>query len=132
MWSLAWWPHALFSRAEPPGHERRCFAPDRIDLAAHHFRRLNPLAGILGAPLTLAFGPIASYNLLMAGEARCSAAFFAFLLLPVHHPATLRRACSAAICSAFSTYILGHMQGHLQLVLIFSDSGPRVHLNTSA
>jgi hypothetical protein len=115
MWSLAWWPHALFHGLNPLV-TNALFAPDRIDFAASS-STLCPLAGILGAPLTLAFGPIGSYNLLMLASP-ILAAFFAFLLCRY-----ITRNFAASLFGGylfgFSTYILGHMQGHLQLVLIF-------------
>ena len=115
MWSLAWWEHALF-HGQNPLVTHALFAPDRIDLAATS-STLCPLAGIIGAPLTAAFGPIASYNLLMLASP-VLAAFFAFLLCRY-----VTRSFAASLFGGylfgFSTYILGHMQGHLQLVLIF-------------
>jgi hypothetical protein len=115
MWSLAWWPHALFHGLNPLV-TNALFAPDRIDLAAST-STLCPLAGILGAPLTLAFGPVASYNLLMLASP-VLAAFFAFLLCRY-----ITRSFAASLFGGylfgFSTYMLGHMQGHLQLVLVF-------------
>ena len=116
MWSLAWWPYAL-SHGLNPLVTHALFAPDRIDLAATS-PTLCPLAGILGAPITVAFGPIVSYNLLMLASP-VLAAFFAFLLCRY-----ITRNFAASLFGGylfgFSTYILGHMQGHLQLVLIFS------------
>ncbi len=115
MWSLAWWPHALFHGLNPLV-TNALFAPDQINLAAGT-STLCPLAGILGAPLTLAFGPIVSYNLLMLASP-VLAAFFAFLLCRY-----ITRNFAASLFGGylfgFSTYVLGHMQGHLQLVLIF-------------
>jgi hypothetical protein len=115
MWSLAWWPYALLHGMNPLV-THALFAPDRIDLAATS-PTLCPLAGILGAPITIAFGPIVSYNLLMLASP-VLAAFFAFLLcryITQHFAASL----FGGYVFGFSTYILGHMEGHLQLVLIF-------------
>jgi len=115
MWSLAWWPYALLHGLNPLV-THALFAPDRIDLAATS-PTLCPLAGILGAPITLAFGPIVSYNLLMlAGPVL--AAFFAFLLCR-YITGNFAASLFGGYVFGFSTYILGHMEGHLQLVLIF-------------
>jgi hypothetical protein len=115
VWSLAWWPYALLHGMNPLV-THSLFVPDRINLAATS-PTLCPLAGIIGAPLTLAFGPIASYNLLMLASPAL-AAFFAFLLCRY-----ITRNFAASLFGGyvfgFSTYILGHMEGHLQLVLIF-------------
>ena len=115
MWSLAWWQHALFGGLNPLV-THALFVPDRIDLAATS-STLCPLAGILGAPLTAAFGPIASYNLLMLASP-VLAAFFAFLLCR-YITGNFAASLFGGYLFGFSTYILGHMQGHLQLVLIF-------------
>jgi hypothetical protein len=116
MWSLAWWPYALLHGLNPLV-TNALFVPDRIDLAATS-PTLCPLAGILGAPITIAFGPIVSYNLLMLASP-VLAAFFAFLLCRY-----ITRNFAASLFGGylfgFSTYILGHMQGHIQLVLIFT------------
>jgi len=115
MWSLAWWSHALFHGLNPLV-THSLFVPDRINFAASS-STVSPLAGILGAPVTGAFGPIVSYNLLMLASP-VLAAFFAFLLCRY-----ITRNFAASLFGGylfgFSTYILGHMQGHLQLVLIF-------------
>jgi hypothetical protein len=115
VWSLAWWPYALLHGMNPLV-THALFVPDRIDLAATS-PTLCPLAGIIGAPLTLAFGPIVAYNLLMLASPAL-AGFFAFLLCRY-----ITRNFAASLFGGyvfgFSTYILGHMQGHLQLVLIF-------------
>jgi hypothetical protein len=116
MWSLEWWPYALLHGLNPLA-TTAVFAPDRIDLAATS-PTLCPLAGILGAPITVAFGPIVSYNLLMLASPAL-AAFFAFLLCRY-----ITRNFAASLFGGylfgFSPYFLGHMQGHLQLVFIFT------------
>src|ERR1700733_11528966 len=115
MWSLEWWPYAVLHGLNPLV-TNTLFVPDTIDLAATS-PTLCPLAGILGAPTTIAFGPIVSYNLLMLASPVLPA-FFAFLLCRY-----ITRNFAASLFGGyvfgFSTYILGHMEGHLQLVLIF-------------
>ena len=115
IWSLAWWPYALLHGLNPLV-THALFAPDRIDLAATS-PTLCPLAGILGAPITIAFGPIVSYNLLMLASP-VLAAFFAFLLCR-YITGNFVASLFGGYVFGFSTYILGHMEGHLQLVLIF-------------
>jgi len=115
MWSLAWWPYAVLHGMNPLV-THVLFVPDRINLAATS-PTLCPLAGIVGAPITIAFGPIVSYNVLMLASP-VLAAFLAFLLCRY-----ITRSFAASLFGGyvfgFSTYILGHMEGHLQLVLIF-------------
>ena len=115
IWSLEWWPYALLHGLNPLV-TNSLFAPDRIDLAATS-PTLCPLAGILGAPITIAFGPIVAYNLLMLASP-VLAAFFAFLLCR-YITSNFAASLFGGYVFGFSTYILGHMEGHLQLVLIF-------------
>jgi hypothetical protein len=116
MWSLAWWPYAVLHGMNPLV-THALFVPDRINLAATS-PTLCPLAGILGAPFTIAFGPIVSYNLLMLASPAL-AAFFAFLLCR-YITGSFVASLFGGYVFGFSTFILGHMEGHVQLVLIFS------------
>ena len=113
MWSLAWWPHALLHGLNP-FLTNALFVPDRVDLGGV---TAVPLAALVAAPITLLFGPIVSYNLLMLASPTL-AAFFAFLLCRY-----ITRSFAASLVGGyvfgFSTYILGQMLGHLHLVLIF-------------
>ena len=115
MWSLAWWPHALLHGLNPLV-TNLVLTPNRINLAAVS-PTLAPLAGIVLGPITLLFGPIVSYNVLMLASPVLDA-FFAFLLcryITRNFPASL----VGGYVFGFSTYILGHMLGHPQLVLVF-------------
>jgi hypothetical protein len=113
IWSLAWWPHALLHGLNP-FFTNALFVPDRVDLGGV---TAVPLAALVAAPITLLFGPIVSYNLLMLASPTL-AAFFAFLLCRY-----ITRSFAASLVGGyvfgFSTYILGQMLGHLHLVLIF-------------
>jgi hypothetical protein len=113
MWSLAWWPHAVLHGLNPFFTDA-LFAPDRVDLGGV---TAVPLAALVSAPITLLFGPIVSYNLLMLASPTL-AAFFAFLLCRY-----ITRSFAASLVGGyvfgFSTYMLGQMLGHLHLVLIF-------------
>jgi hypothetical protein len=115
IWSLAWWPYAVLHGLNPLV-THALFPPDRIDLAATS-PTLCPLAGIVGAPITIAFGPIVSYNVLMLASP-VLAAFFTFLLCR-YITGNFVASLFGGYVFGFSTYILGHMEGHLQLVFIF-------------
>ena len=113
MWSLAWWPHALLHGLNPFVTDA-VFAPDRVDLGGV---TAVPGAALVVTPVTLLFGPIVSYNLLMLASP-VLAAFFAFLLcryISRSFPASL----VGGYLFGFSAYMLGQMLGHLNLVLIF-------------
>ncbi len=113
MWALAWWPHALLHGLNP-FFTNTLFVPDGADLGGVV---TVPLPALVAAPITLLFGPIVSYNLLMLASP-VLAAFFAFLLCRY-----ITRSLAASLVGGyvfgFSTYMLGQMLGHLHLVLIF-------------
>jgi hypothetical protein len=113
MWFLAWWPHALLHGINP-FFTHALFAPGQVNLGAVD---LIPGAAIVLAPITLLFGPLVSYNVL-ALAAPLLAGFFAFLLCRY-----VSRSFFAGLVGGyifgFSPYMLGHMQGHLDLLLTF-------------
>lgn len=113
MWFLAWWPHALLSGRNPFVTEA-LFAPGQLNLGAV---TLVPGAAIVAAPITLLFGPLVSFNLL-ALAAPVLAAYFAFLLCR-YVSRSFGGALVGGYVFGFSTYMLGHMLGHLDLVQTF-------------
>jgi hypothetical protein len=113
MWSLAWWPHALVHGMNP-FFTNSVFAPQSVDLGGS---TTIPGAALALAPVTLLFGPVVSYNVLMLG-APVLAAFFAFLLcryITCSFPASL----VGGYLFGFSAYMFGQLLGHAHLVLIF-------------
>ena len=125
MWGLAWWPHALLHGMNP-FFTKALFAPDRLALGGDV---TIPLAALVTAPITLLWGPIVSYNLLMLASPAL-AAFFAFLLCRY-----VTRSFAASLVGGylfgFSAYMLGQLLGHLHLVLIFPIPAA-VHLTLRA
>ena len=113
MWYLAWWPHALLHGLNPFVTDA-VFAPDRVDLGGV---MLVPGAAMAAAPITLLFGPLASFNLL-ALTSPVLAAFFAFLLCR-YITGNFAASLVGGYVFGFSSYMLGHMLGHLNLVLTF-------------
>jgi hypothetical protein len=113
MWFLVWWKHALL-HGQNPFLTDAVFAPDRVNLGA---LTLAPGVLIAALPLTALVGPIASYNLLALASPPL-AALGAFLLCRY-----VTRSFTAALFGGyvfgFSSYMLGHMLGHLTLVLTF-------------
>lgn len=125
MWGLAWWPHALLHGLNP-FFTNALFAPDRVALGG---AVTLPLAAIVTAPITLVFGPIVSFNLLMLASP-VLAAFFAFLLCRY-----VTRSFAASLVGGylfgFSAYMFGQLLGHLHLLLIFPIPAA-VHLTLRA
>jgi hypothetical protein len=113
IWSFAWWPHAIL-HGQNPFVSHAIFAPDGINLA---WTTSVPGLAIVFSPLTLLFGPTASFNvaaLLMPALA----AFTAYLLC--RH---LTRAAWASVAGGylfgFSAYVLGQELGHLHASSVF-------------
>ena len=113
MWFLVWWQHALLHGHNPFVTEA-LFAPDHVNLGA---LMLAPGAAIVAIPITLLFGPVVSYNLVMLASPPL-AAFFAFLLCR-YVSGSFAAGLIGGYVFGFSTYMLGHMLGHTTLVLTF-------------
>lgn len=113
-WNLVWWPHALLHGLNPFMTDA-LFAPNRVDLGGEP--GLMPGAAVVAAPVTLLAGPIVSYNLLTLASPML-AAFFAFLLCR-YVSGSFAAGLVGGYVFGFSTYMLGQMLGHLNLVLTF-------------
>ena len=114
MWNLAWWPHALLNGLNP-FWTNAVFVPNQVDLGSAP--SFIPGAAILATPLTLLFGPIVTYNVLML-MSPVLAAFFAFLLCR-YVSGSFPASVVGGYLFGFSTYMVGQLQGHLHLVLVF-------------
>lgn len=113
MWYLAWWPHALLHGLNPFFTDA-VFSPYRLNLGAV---TLIPGAAVLLAPVTLLFGPFVSYNLIVLASPTL-AALFAFLLCR-YVTGNFLASLAGGYLFGFSTYMLGHLLGHPNLVLTF-------------
>jgi len=112
-WALRWTPWAL-EHGRNPIFSDRIFAPAGIDLARTTF---IPGPAFVMYPITRVFGPLVSYNVLMA-LAPALAAWAAYLachrVTGAFWPSLL-----GGYLFGFSTYMVGQMHGHVNLVLIF-------------
>ena len=113
MWNLAWWPHALLHGINP-FLTNAVFAPDRLDIGAF---TLFPAAAFVATPVTLLFGPFVSYNLI-ALASPILASLFAFLLCR-YVTRDFLAGLFGGYLFGFTAYMLGHMGGHLDLLLTF-------------
>ncbi len=114
MWALVWWPYALVHHLNP-FLCRIVWAPEGFNLA---WSGSIPLAALITAPLTSAYGPVAAYNVLSLA-APVIAAWCAFLLCrsvcEQYWPAVV-----GGYIFGFSSYMLGQMVGgHLNLLFVF-------------
>jgi hypothetical protein len=113
MWCLVWWPHAI-AHGLNPFLTKVVWSPIGVNLA---WVTSIPAAALLVAPLTRALGPIASFNALCL-VSPVLAGWGAFLLCRDleggYWPSIL-----GGYLFGFSPYMLGQMQAHLFLLLIF-------------
>ncbi|HWB21982.1 MAG TPA: hypothetical protein VG652_03740 [Gaiellaceae bacterium] len=113
IWSFAWWPHAI-GNWENPFVTHAIYAPDGINLA---WATTVPGLAVPFAPLTILFGPTASYNV-AAMLMPALSAFTAFLLCR-HLTHRLWPALVGGYLYGFSAYMLGEELGHLHLTSVF-------------
>ncbi len=105
LWSIAWWPYALSHHLNPL-HTNLVWAPDGFDLT---WSTSNLLQGLLIAPITARFGPIAALNVLQLMMPAISA-WSGFLLI---RELTKREwpAVLGGYLYGFSPFIIGHQMG---------------------
>jgi hypothetical protein len=113
MWFLSWWPHAIL-HGHNPFETTSLFAPDRVNLGA---LILLPGAATVLAPITLLFGPLVSYNVMVVAEP-ILAATFAFMLCR-YLTGRVLPSLAGGYVFGFSPFVLGHMMGHPDLLMIF-------------
>jgi hypothetical protein len=113
VWQFAWWPHAI-AEGMDPFFTDLVWAPVGYNVA--HSTAV-PGASILAAPLTAIAGPLVAYNL-VALVAPALTAWTAFLLCR-HLTSAFWPSLAGGYLFGFSTYEVGHMLGHLNLVLLF-------------
>jgi hypothetical protein len=113
MWCLSWFPHAIDNHLDP-FMSRAVWWPVGINLA---WITSIPGAAILAWPVTRAYGPVASFNVL-SFLALPAAAFTAFLLCR-HLTGRNRASIVGGYVFGFSPYFLGHLENHLLLILVF-------------
>lgn len=113
MWALEWWPHAFLNGLNPFVSEV-IWAPEGGNVASS---ALMPGASLLLWPVTEALGPLFSYNLLTF-LASVLAAWFTFRLCR-HITGRWLPSLVGGYVFGFSSYVLGHSLGHVNLILVF-------------
>lgn len=113
MWFLVWWPHAIASGLNPFVTDL-VWAPGGFNLT---WTTGIPLAGLLAAPLTIRYGPLAAYSVLCL-VAPALAAWTAFLLCR-RVSGRFWPAIFGGYLFGFSPYVLTELRSHLPLILIF-------------
>jgi hypothetical protein len=113
VWSLAWWPHAIL-HGENPIVSHAVWPPVWLNLA---WVSSIPGLALLLAPVTLAAGAVAAYNvasILMPALA----AFTAFVLCR-HITRSFWPSFAGGYVFGFSSYVLGQLEGHLHMSSVF-------------
>lgn len=113
IWFLAWWPHAILHGLNPFRPDI-VWAPTGYNLA---WSASVPGLAILMSPVTLAFGPVVAYNIANLLSPATSA--WAAFLLCRRFAGGFWPALVGGYIYGFSTYVLGHLQGHLNMAPAF-------------
>ena len=113
IWSFAWWPHAI-GTWQNPFFTHAIYAPDGINLA---WTTSVPALALVFTPLTLLFGPVASYNVAALLMPALSA-WTAYLLCR-HVTGSHRASLVGGYLFGFSSYMLGEQLGHLHMTAVF-------------
>jgi hypothetical protein len=112
MWFLAWWPHAILHGLNPfVTHE--IFYPSGFNL---EWSTSMPLEGIVLAPITLAFSPVVSWNVIQLVSPALSA-WTAYLLCR-HIVRKTGPALIGGYLFGFSPYMLVHLTGGPYLAMV--------------
>src|SRR5262249_23575119 len=111
-WGLTYTPWALL-HGHTPLFSDRVIAPGGVNLM---WNTTTPLLGLLAAPLSLAFGPVVTYNVvltavLVANGLSCYFALHRFV------PDRVART-GASLFWSYSGYVVAHAHGHLNLTFI--------------
>ena len=112
MWFFSWWPHALLNGLDPIRTEL-IFVPDGYNLA---WTTAMPGPSLVLAPVTLALGPLATWNTIML-LAPALGAWTAFLLCR-ELTGAFAPSLVGGYLFGFSPYVLGNLQGGPNLVLV--------------
>lgn len=112
LWFFSWWPHALLNGLNP-FYTDAIFVPEGYNLA---WVTSMPGPSILLAPVTLALGPVVTWNLI-AFAAPALSAWTAFLLCR-HVTGALGPSLVGGYLFGFSPYMLGSLTGAPQLALV--------------
>jgi hypothetical protein len=111
VWFLAWGAHALTHLVDPLRTNFINF-PWGVDLADN---TSMPLAGAIATPITLLFGPVASFNVVFSLAFASSAAAMFFVLR--RFTSWILAAFVGGLLYGFSPYMIGQGEGHIFLIL---------------
>jgi hypothetical protein len=111
VWFLAWGAHALTHLVDPLRTNFLNY-PWGVDLANN---TSMPLAGAIATPITLLFGPVASFNVVFSLAFASSAAAMFFVLR--RFTSWIVAAFVGGLLYGFCPYMIGQGEGHIFLIL---------------
>jgi len=113
LWVLRWTPYAVEHGLNPfvTGYLN---APRGVNLM---WNTSLPLPGLLLAPVTLLFGPVVTYDILLVLAVGLSA-WTAYLAIRRYVPSRVAAALGGLVYG-FSPYMRAHSAGHVNLMLVF-------------
>ena len=112
IWFLNWWPYAL-------AHHLQLFQSDFVDFpagASLAWKTSLPALGMLAASFTNRFGAVAVANALFVAAPALTA--WGGYLAAVELTENFAAAFTGGLVFGFSSYMIGQLQGHLNLVFI--------------
>ena len=112
VWFLAWAAHAVIHLQDPLRTDWINY-PWGVDLADN---TSMPLAGAIATPVTLLFGPVATFNVVCSLSLASSAAAAYFVLR--RFTTWAFAAFVGGLLYGFSPYMIGQARGHLFLLLV--------------
>jgi hypothetical protein len=113
IWCFGWWPHAIL-HGQNPFVSKAIWAPGGANLL---WTTSVPGLSLLFAPITLLFGPVASYN--AAGILLPALAAWTAFLLCRQLTRALWPSLVGGYLFGFSSYVLGQEEGHWHLTAVF-------------
>jgi hypothetical protein len=113
MWLLTWWPYAISHHLNLL-LTKAIWAPSGYNLA---WATSIPFPALAAAPITELWGPVFAWNVLCL-MSPALAAWCAFILCR-HLCRAFLPALTGGYLFGFSPYMLGHLLGHLSLILVF-------------
>ena len=113
VWSFAWWPHAI-AHGENPFYTHAIFVPGGYNLT---WATSVPGLALAFAPLTWAFGPVASLNLAAILMPALDA--FAAFLLCRHVTRSTWASLAGGYLFGFSSYVLAGTLDHIHTTAVF-------------
>lgn len=110
-WFLAWIPYAI-THGLNVFHTNYLDFPHGVNLAAN---TLSPLLGLIGMPVTLTLGPVATFNVLLR-LAFASSAFSMYWVLRHRCPWSI--SFVGGLAYGFGPYVVSQAQTHLDLAFV--------------